>query len=306
VVRKDVVEDIAGYFNSDQWQDFMKMLTQTDDPMLHIHVYTENSVHPESLARLVTGVHKLKGVDLDRGILFSGSPGMGALINVQPVEAKTGRFLANYEFFWFYNPNVVLAPAELRPDIDLSNQPQFKEIQEGNLYGWGKKFMDDYYKQFDFKCVGPNEEVEIRRFFKSDHFKKWLRLMSSGVADHIHCDVEINFEPWILKLYAEEAFRELGLKVDWVVPNVFQVPSGYRGKLIFVFAHPECQHDIAWDFNPDVIIRPATKPFQGVHVAPDGDISFDLVLHSDWEDILAAGEYVPLTDEEINEVLARV
>ena len=306
MVRKDTVKGIVSYFKSDQWQNFMRMLTQTDDPIYHIHIFAENSVHPESLAKLFTAYHKLKGVDLDRGIKFSGLPDVGMLINVQPTDAKTSVFLANYEFFWFYNPNVLLVPAELRPGIDLSKSPLYKELQEGNLFGWGKKFMDDFLKQFDFKCVGPHEEQEIRRYFKSDHFKKWLRLMDDSPADHVHCNVEINFDPGILKMYAVEALEEAGLKIDWVIPNVFRVPSGYRGKLIFLCAHPEWQHDICWEYNPDVVIRPATKPFVGARIPSDGDISFDFNLHSDFEAVAAAGDYVKLTDDEINEILAGV
>lgn len=306
MIRKDVVQSLVDYFKSGQWQNFMKMLTQTDDPMLHIHIYVENRVHPESLARLVEGYHKKRGVPLDRGIKFAGLPDVGLLINVQPVDAKTGKFLANYELFWFYNPDVLLGPAILRPDIDLAKMPMYKEVQKGNLYGWGKKYMDDYLKQFDFKCVGPNEEMEIRRYFKSDHFKKWLRLMKDSRFDHIHCNVEINFDPWILKMYAVDALKEVGLKVDWVIPNVFMVPEGYRGKMIFLGAYPEWQHDIAWAYNPDVVIRPASKPFIGARIAPSGDFTFDMVNRADWEDVMATGEYVPLTDEEINEILAKV
>jgi len=306
VVRKDVVQSLVSYFKSDQWQNFMKMLTQTDDPMLHIHIYCENSLEPESLARLVAGYHEKKGVPLDRGIKFSGLPDVGLLINTQSVEAKTGRFLANYELFWFYNPDVLLGPAIVRPGIDLLKSPLYEEVQKGNLYGWGKKFMDEYYKQFDFKCVGPNEEMEIRRYFKSDHFKKWIRLMFDSPADHVHCNVEINFHPWILKMYATEALENVGLKIDWVIPNVFRVPTGYRGKLIFLGAYPEWQHDIAWDFNPDVVIRPATKPFVGARMPADGDISFDFNLRSDFEAVVAAGKHVKLTNEEIKEILAKV
>ncbi len=60
MVREDIVESMVDYFKSDQWQDFMKMLTQTDDPVYHIHIYAENSVHPESLAKLFTEYHRLK------------------------------------------------------------------------------------------------------------------------------------------------------------------------------------------------------------------------------------------------------
>jgi hypothetical protein len=188
----------------------------------------------------------------------------------------------------------------------LNKTPLYKDIQEGNLLGCGKKFMDEYYAQYDFKCVGPHEEEEIRRYFKSDHFKKWLRLIEDSHANHIHCNIEINFHPWILKLYAEEAFREIGLRIDWVVPNVYRVPSSFRGKLIFLCAHPEWQHDICWDYNPDVVIRPATKPFIGQRMPVDNDITFDFNLHNDFEAVMAEGKYVTLTDEEIAEIVSQV
>ena len=79
---------------------------------------------------------------------------------------------------------MLIGPAEVRPDADLNKTPLYKDVQEDNLWGWGKIFMDDYYKQFDFKCVGPHEEAEIREYFKSDHFKKWLRLIDDSPADH--------------------------------------------------------------------------------------------------------------------------
>jgi hypothetical protein len=306
MVRKEIVDKMVDYFKGEQWQNFMKMLTQTTDSIYHIHIFTENSIDPNSLSKLLTLYHQQKGVPLDRGIQYSGLPDVGMFINVQPVDVKTGQFLANYELFWFYNPDVLLGPAILRPDIDLNKSPLYKEVREGNLYGWGKKFMDEYYKQYDFKCVGPLEETEIRKYFKSDHFKKWLRLMDDSPADHIHCNVEINFDPGILKMYAEEAFRDIGIKVDWVIPNVFRVPSGYRGKLIFLLAYPERQHDICWEYNPDVVIRPATKPFVGARIPADGDITFDFNLHSDFEAVIAASTYIKLTNEEIDTILSNV
>lgn len=87
---------------------------------------------------------------------------------------------------------------------------------------------------------------------------------------------------------------------------MFRVPSGYRGKLIFLCAHPEWQHDICWDYNPDVVIQPATKPFVGQRMPADGDITFDFNLHSDFEASLAEGEYVKLTDDEISEILSKI
>ena len=107
-------------------------------------------------------------------------------------------------------------------------------------------------------------------------------------------------------MYAVEALEERGLKLDWVIPNVFRVPSGYRGNLIFLCAHPEWQHDICWDYNPDVVIRPTTKPFVGQRMPADGDITFNFNLHSDFEASLAESEYVKLIDDEISEILSQV
>ncbi|MGB5745771.1 MAG: hypothetical protein WBM69_02240, partial [Desulfobacterales bacterium] len=297
-LRPVICDAVVSYFKSEQWRNFITLLTQTDDPMNHIHIYCENSLEPDSLAKLLTGVHAKQGVPLDRGIQFSALPGVGLTINTQPLEANTGRYLANYEMFWMYNPDVLLGPAIVRPGMDVNKSPLFKEIQEGNLFGWGKKFQDDFYKQFDFKSVGPNEEMVIREYFKTDHFKKWLRFMFDPKINHCHCNVEINFDPWILKMYAVEAFENVGLKIDWVVPSVFRVPAGFRAKLIFNGAHPEWQHDIAWDFNPDVIIRPATQP-SGMgppsRMPDDGDPSFDFLLQSDFEAVVAQGKHVKLT-----------
>jgi hypothetical protein len=281
------------------------MLTRTDDPVMHIHLYVENSLEPESLRKVLTGVHKLKGVPLDRGIQFSATVGAGMIINTQPVDAKTLRYLANYEVFWLYNPDVLLAPAKYRPDIDTAKFPIMKDLQKDNLVGWSKKDVEDFNKQFDFKYVGPHEEEEIRRFFKSDHFKKWLRLFDDPDVSHAHCNVEINFDPGILMILAREALEELGLKVDWAVPMIWGSPPRW-GKVIFMFAYPEQQHDIAWEYHPDAVIRPATKPFYGLNIAPDGDFRFDLNIRRDWEAALAAGKHVPLTDEEINKILTKV
>ena len=50
----------------------------------------------------------------------------------------------------------------------------------------------------------------------------------------------------------------------------------------------------------------AIKPFVGARIPSDGDISFDFNLHSDFEAVAAAGDYVKLTNDEINEILAGV
>jgi hypothetical protein len=108
MARKEITSKLVDYLKSEQAKNFMHMLIQTDDLIYHIHINVEYSIHPESLAKLFMEYHKPKGIELDRGIQFSGLPGVGMFINVQPGDSTTHKFLANYELFWFYNPDVLI------------------------------------------------------------------------------------------------------------------------------------------------------------------------------------------------------
>ena len=293
---KEITQELVKYFKSDQWQELMHMLTQQEEEIYHIHMYWENRIEAQSLIRLMESYFAKKGTSLDRKIdLTSPKPGVAGLHNVHPHDPERSLYIPAVDMYWIYNPNVIMEPAS------PANGEKGK-----NLVGWGKKYMDNYYKQFDFKCVGPREEKEILKYLHSAHWKKTVRLVESGLYTHVHANLEINFDPWILKTLTIDVLKEMGWKVDHVIPCVYiGVNNDYQGKIVFLTAHPEEVWDFGWWYNPDVVIRPATLEFSG-YPPEDGDISFDVWTKKYLYELLARDKYETLTDEQIEEVIAQV
>jgi len=237
-----------------------------------------------------------KGLALDRKIdLTSPSPGVAGLHSVHPSDPERSLYIPAIDMYWRYNPNVVLEAAS--PAKGESGK---------NLIGWGKRYMDNYYKQFDFKCVGPREEREIAKYFQSAHWKKTLRLIESGLYTHVHANLEINFDPWILKVLTIDALKEVGWKVQHVIPCVYIGAGGkYQGKIVFLNSFPEEVWDWGWAYNPDVVIRPATFKFSG-YIVEDGDISYDVWTKRYLNELLSKDKYETLSDEQIEEIVKQV
>lgn len=295
---KEVTQEVVKYFKSDQWQELMHMITQTEEEIYHIHMYWENQVDAQSLTKLMTQYFSRKGLALDRKIdLVSPSPSEGVvgLHSVHPHDPERSMYIPAIDMYWRYNPNVIMEPAD-----------HAKGESGKNLIGWGKKYMDNYYKQFDFKSVGPREEREIAKYFQSAHWKKALRLVADPLYNHYHFNVELNFEPWILKVFAIEALKEVGWTVDHVVPCVYKGVGGkYQGKMVFLGAYPEEVYDIAWYYTPDVVIRPTTFEFSG-DLPEDGDFRFNVTRIKYRDELVQRDDYVTLTDEQIEEVLSKI
>jgi hypothetical protein len=293
---KEVTQGVVKYFKSDQWQELMHMITQTEEEIYHIHMFWENQVEAQSLRKLMTRYFERKGLALDRKIdLISPSEGVAGLHSVHPHDPERSVYIPAIDMYWRYNPNVIMEPAE-----------HAKGESGKNLIGWGKKYMDNYYKKFDFKCVGPKEESEIQQYFESAHWKKTMRMIESGIYAHLHANLEINFDPWILKTLTIDVLKDVGWKMDHVIPCVYKGVKGeYTGKLVFLTGYPEEVWDFGWYYNPDVVIQPATFEFAG-YLPEDGDISFDGWTKKMIFDLLARDKYVSLTDKQIEEILTQV
>ncbi len=293
---KEITQGLVKYFKSDHWQELMHILTQQEEEIYHIHMYWETRIEAQSLIRLMESYFAKKGMLLNRKIdLTSPKPGVAGLHSVHPHDPERSLYIPAVDMYWVYNPNVIMEPAS------PANGEKGK-----NLVGWGKKYMDNYYKQFDFKCVGPLEEREILKYLHSAHWKKTVRLVESGLYTHVHANLEINFDPWILKTLTIDVLREMGWKVDHVIPCVYLgVNNDYQGKIVFLTAHPEEVWDFGWWYNPDVVIRPATLEFSG-YPPEDGDIGFDVWTKKYLYELLARDKYEPLTDEQIEEIVKQV
>ena len=295
--EKEVVKSLVKYFGSEQWTELMTMLTETEEELYHIHMNVQNSVAPDSLSKLFEKYFELKGLPLDRkiDILCTGEDVL-AVHNIHPHNPERALYTPHADVFWKYNPSVVIEPSD--PKI----------FGEGgkNIQAWGKRYMDDYYGKFDFKCVGPYEEREIAKYFQSTHWKKGLRLIEDPLYGHVHINVEINFDPWILKVFAIDAFKEIGWTVDHVVPCVFiGVGGDYQGKMVFLGAYPEEVYDIAWVYNPEVVISRASSRWAGF-IPEDGDVTYSVCNNRLRDEFLAKNKHITLTDEQIEQILKQV
>lgn len=296
--QNDAVKAVVDYFESTQWQEYMRHVTQSDEELYHTHMFVWNGIAPESIDKLFTGYFAQKGVALDRkiDILSPGTEGVIAAHNVHPHNPDRALYTPHMDWFWKYNSEFLIAPAD---------PSKFGEGGK-NIDTWGKKYMDNYYQLFDFKCVGPNEEKEIEKYFQSAHWKKGLRLVEDPLYNHVHFNVEINFDPWILKTLAIDALRKIGWVVDHVVPCVYIGVGGkYQGKLVFLGAYPEEVYDIAWYYNPETVIKPATIHFGG-DLPYDGDIQFNVTRVPYRDELLQKDKYETLTEGQIEEILSKV
>jgi hypothetical protein len=214
--------------------------------------------------------------------------------NVHPNNQNRHIFTPLFDFYFKYHSDVVL---------EASNGKEYGEEGQ-NIVGWGKNFVDNYMKQFEFKAVGPREEREIEKFFHSHHWQKFIQLMVDPKYLHVHCNVEINFHPWILKVLAVEEFKKVGYTVNYTVPCVY-APPNYLGKMIFLLGHPETVHDIAWTYNPKVVIQRPGKYIFGTPT-DDGDAGFSVCPKSRLDMKGKESNWVHLTDEQIAQILKQV
>lgn len=159
----------------------------------------------------------------------------------------------HFDFVLRYNKDVILA----------SMPKDAKEAEAGeNLLGLGKSHQDEFVKDYKFKTVGPKDEQEIRNYFLTTHWKKLLQYCTDKSVSHAHGYVEINFDPKILELIADEALAKIGWTVEKVVPCIFEVHGEYRAKICYMFGNPETVFDIGWVYNPDVVIKPVEEDWK--------------------------------------------
>ncbi len=288
--RSKIVKEVSDYFNSKHWNDVVDLWKNPTEPVYHVHAFVDNQVDYKCLEPIVEASMKAKGLILDRAIDHVGpGPGRAALHGLHP--AGDG-FMPLTDWFWEYSSDKIL-------------QPMDNGRGEGgtNLLWWGKKYMDEWFTQFDFKCVGYEEEEAIRNWFKNS--RQWKRLMyyienfeKEGIT-HLHCNTEINFDPKVLDMFARREMEKIGWTICNATPCVYMVGNEYRGKITYSLAHPEEVFDITWKFNPDVTIRPSQETF----IFPN-EPEFDIwTLEMFEKTAVHGGKYITLTDTEIQAVI---
>ena len=247
-MAKKHVQGVINYFHSDHWMDFIKnhlSYPDSEKESYHAHIYVDVSVHPASLHPIMYAYWEKIGYPMERCIdPQSPKPKQGGLHGCCPLG------VTNYDFFFRYNEDAILEPMP----------PEAMEAEHGyNALSWGKDYQNEFYKRFDFKAVGPREISIIKAWLRSKHWKECFANVMNPEITHCHCNVELNFDPGIIMVYAIEDMASKGWIVERVYPSVYDVHGTYQGKIVFLVGHPEKVFDICWRYNPDVTIQRATR-----------------------------------------------
>ncbi|MCL2380087.1 MAG: hypothetical protein FWC64_00670 [Treponema sp.] len=286
-MAKNHVDGIISFFDGEFWNDFVdNHISHPDgDVVYHAHIWLDTNIHPDSMFPIMYAYWKAKGHPLDRAIdPMSPKPHVGSLHGCHPIG------LGNFDYFYRFNKDVVIGPMP----------PHLPEAELGhNKLSWGKKYQDEFVKQFQFKVVGEEEDAMIRAYFKTKHWKEFIAHIMDPQVMHCHANFEINFDPKIFELHTREEFKKMGWRLDLVVPCVYVVQGKYTGKNVFLAGHPEKVFDTCWKFNPDVVIKPAEDNW-----IYGQDPGFDIWRRSLLSDVLSANDFYRLTDSEIAEVIA--
>lgn len=283
-----IVDELIGYFRSDHWRRLIAALWQDPDPRgTHAHTYVETCVHPEDIKQLICGYLEAKGIPSSRKIDYT-APRPGEMGSLHGIEPK-GR--AHFDFNWFYNPQVTLAPT----------QGGDKGESGCNLCVWNRSYIREYYSDFRFRSqVGPGEEEVLRSYFKSEHWHNGLKVSIDPNTTHGHINVYTSVHPEVIQRFAEESLRAKGWEINYICPNVYLVDGKYTGKLVFMGKNPEAVYDLGWKFKPEVVIEPAMDQW-----ALAGNPGYDLWVWPMMDPIMKF-PYLKLTDPEIDRVLSAI
>jgi hypothetical protein len=238
------------------------------------------SVHPESIHDALVGYFDIRGWPLTRPInRIRPRPGIGALHGIEP-QGKV-----HFDLHWIYKENVGLEPAD--------------GVENGsNLLLWNSFYIEEFYRDFDFRPVGPEEETALREYFGSSHFLDGLDIAARDDVPHMHINIETSIHPNDFGRYALDALAERGWEVHYLCPNAYMLGGDYTGKLVFMGKKPEKVYDIGWKFNPEVVIKPTEHTWLF-----DKTVGYDVMTTAMTEAEVNAHSFVRLTDAEIASVL---
>jgi len=300
-MREKLINEIVNYFKSNQWKTTLEFLQNPE--IAHFHVYIDTSIHPyKSLQKIIEGYLKIRGWPIVQPIdpqVPNPSKGICALHNIR----SHGK--PHWDLNWRFNPNVVLSP--MTP-IDAE--------RNRNVLAWGVFETRTFIEQFPWSNGTKEEIAEIKDYFNSKHWKQGLNLVlePSKRKDivptrfenlHVHINIETRVHPVVIQKLSLEALAKEGWEVDHAVLCIFYPMGHDSGKIVFLCTKPQVVFDIAFVFNPDVIIRPSTVPVCGYPHEIYGH-QYDVWTRTMEEEVMKKANFLELTDEEINTILNKL
>ena len=284
-MKLDYAKGIAEYFRTNQWK-YLTELLQTLGQKSHIHLFVNTSIHPLSLERIVKEYLSMRGWAVNRGneIVRWSAPKTGSLHGVHPHN------MPHFDMIWRFVKDVVLEPMEEK----LGEQGK-------NILYWDEIYMNTFYRGYEWRQVGHEEEKTILEYFTSSHWNNAFGLILDPDIVHVHINVETCIHPHVLEGYFLKAIEERNWRVFRTVPNVVVSNGIYFGKIMFLLSKPELSFDFSWFYNQQVILAPCKQ-----QVLVYGNSEYLTVKKSDVDDLIAQDDYVILEDNEIQRCISSV
>lgn len=244
--QEQAVESVVCYFKSEHWLNFLEVLKKGEE-IRHAHLYLDSCLTPGEMGAVVEGYFEKNGIPIQRSL--KSLPITYDMLNVYNVMP---RGMCHFEIFLRYNPDAIIGP-----------MPPRYSREKQNASFWDDKFMEEFYKQYEFKKITPAAETEIKKYFYGDDFRYCYRMMIDEYRGLIHSHglIETCYHPEELIPYAVSSFEEMGVKVHKAVSVVFNCGGKDIPKMVFLLGAPETSVEIEWHYNPNVVIKAADPRF---------------------------------------------
>lgn len=281
----DYPKGVAEYFRTNQWKYFTQLL-QTLGQKSHIHLFVNTSLHPLSLERILKEYLIMRGWAVNRSneILKWSAPNTGSLHGVHPHD------MPHFDMIWRFVKNVVLEPMEEK----LAEQGK-------NVLYWDETYMHTFYRGYEWRSVGREEERAIHEYFKSAHWNNAFEIILDPDILHVHINVETCVHPHVLERYFLKGVEERKWKVLRTVPNVVLSSGTYYGKIMFLVSEPELSFDFSWFYNQNMILVPCKRQLLAY-----GNPEYLMVRKKEVDELIAQHEFVILDDTEIERCLRSI
>ncbi len=284
--RAEQVDQVIEYFRSPQWQEVLSVVQDRDAN--HMHVLVDTYLELGSTFRpLVDGFFRNLGWRTYRGTdVMADKPGRAALYAIL-LEDKV-----NFEIYCRFTPNTLLAPMEA-----------IHGERGGNLRVWTPDDIRRFQEQFKWRETTPAEDEVISRFFsEGSHWARTIEYILDPDVMHVHCNVETYVHPNILREHGLRDLKRRGFTVEHSIHSIFNGGGYDTGKIIFLGLDPARTYDIAYYFNPDVLLDVNTQPTRMTGGAGTGD-EFYVVRVSTLTEELKKHELFSMSAEEIEKAL---
>lgn len=272
MLRKIIREKILEYLNSDEWNHAVGVMS-AGRKIMHAHVYADSILHPDSIAKVMSGYFAKNERHLERKIkILSHGKGYTNVYYIQP------RDMCHFEVFLNFNEDVVIEP--MNAEVSRSGRA---------FDSWDGEFMEEHYKRFAFRPTGSAETAAIEAYFRSDAWKQIYGVMAydNERSIHSHCIVETSLHPEKILPIGKRILEARGWDVDRAISLVFGLNGYDQGKITFLVRKPEIVLELEWEYNPDVVIQPAAVPI--------ARITTDEMVRRDMEGI----PYLSLTRDDL-------